>query len=161
MSSSPPPTPSYPDKSVLSCCVCSLSFDDDLELKRHFDFYHFNYARFKCEKCGRILSSKQNLRDHLNIHTGLKPYLCSFAGCLKRFRQGSQLSVHKHIHEAVLEHQNKPYAVEALKLTDCLKDLSALTPRIVFVTVPSYTILPKISQDRHSMKLPSFPTNLP
>jgi hypothetical protein len=157
MSTNPPPTPIPIIESVLSCCVCSQSFHDDLELKRHSDFYHFNYARFKCENCGRILSSKQNLRDHLNIHTGLKPYLCSFSGCLKSFRQGSQLSVHKHIHEAVMEHQSKAYPFEALKLTDCLKDFNAFTPRTVLVTAQAYATLPKISLDKHSKKLPSFP----
>jgi uncharacterized Zn-finger protein len=54
--------------------------------------------KFKCKYCFRELSSRQNLREHLYIHTGEKPYFCTEPGCGQKFRQGSLLSIHKKIH---------------------------------------------------------------
>lgn len=53
---------------------------------------------FKCKYCLRNLSSRQNLREHIYIHTGEKPYICTEPGCEEKFRQGSLLSIHKKIH---------------------------------------------------------------
>ena len=55
----------------------------------------------KCKYCVRELSSRQNLREHLYIHTGEKPYICTEPGCGQKFRQGSLLSIHKKIHSEV------------------------------------------------------------
>ena len=52
----------------------------------------------KCQFCHRNLSSRQNLKEHLYIHTGEWPYACKEPGCGKTFRQGSLLSIHKRIH---------------------------------------------------------------
>ncbi|OMJ65189.1 hypothetical protein SteCoe_38872 [Stentor coeruleus] len=54
--------------------------------------------KYKCKYCFRILSSRQNLREHAYIHTGEKPYICTEPGCGQAFRQGSLLSIHKKIH---------------------------------------------------------------
>ena len=65
---------------------------------------------FKCPYCHKNLSSRQNLKEHINIHTGKKPFECTEPGCGKRFRQGSLLSIHRRIHKEIkrgLEH-NKP-----------------------------------------------------
>jgi uncharacterized Zn-finger protein len=56
---------------------------------------------FKCTFCLKNLSSRQNLREHLYIHTGERPYVCSEPGCGQSFRQGSLLSIHKRIHAEV------------------------------------------------------------
>jgi hypothetical protein len=41
------------------------------------------------------LASRQNLKEHIYIHTGEKPYACSVPGCNSSFRQGTHLSAHK------------------------------------------------------------------
>ena len=56
---------------------------------------------FKCSYCSKNLSSRQNLREHLNIHTGKKPFQCTEPGCGKHFRQGSLLSIHRRIHKEI------------------------------------------------------------
>ena len=56
---------------------------------------------FKCKYCLRNLSSRQNLREHIYIHTGEKPYMCTELGCGQSFRQGSLLSIHKKIHSEI------------------------------------------------------------
>jgi uncharacterized Zn-finger protein len=55
----------------------------------------------ECRICSRLLSSKQNLREHLFIHSGERPYKCTEPGCSKTFRQGSLLSIHRRIHKEI------------------------------------------------------------
>lgn len=57
--------------------------------------------KFSCKYCFRDLSSGQNLREHLYIHTGEKPYACTEPGCGQSFRQGSLLSIHRKIHAEI------------------------------------------------------------
>lgn len=73
-----------------------ISQDPDLagvEFEQQFNF--------KCKYCLRNLSSRQNLREHMYIHTGEKPYICDIVGCNQSFRQGSLLSIHKKIHSEI------------------------------------------------------------
>ncbi|OMJ84674.1 hypothetical protein SteCoe_14197 [Stentor coeruleus] len=53
---------------------------------------------FKCKYCLRNLSSRQNLKEHMYIHSGEKPYICTEPNCGEKFRQGSLLSIHKKVH---------------------------------------------------------------
>ncbi|OMJ75478.1 hypothetical protein SteCoe_25364 [Stentor coeruleus] len=54
--------------------------------------------KYKCKYCFKELSSRQNLREHVYIHTEEKPYACTEPGCGELFRQGSLLSIHRKIH---------------------------------------------------------------
>ena len=80
---------------------------------------------FKCKFCFRNLSSRQNLREHLYIHTDEKPYICTEPGCGQKFRQGSLLSLHKKIHLEVKKSQkkdnNSQQRCKFPKLTDLLQ----------------------------------------
>ena len=57
--------------------------------------------KFTCSFCSKVLSSKQNLKEHEFTHTGELPYVCKYPGCGMRFRQGSVLSSHKRIHSFI------------------------------------------------------------
>ena len=66
-----------------------------------------NQFNLKCKYCSKNLSSRQNLREHLYIHTGEKPYICTEIGCGQSFRQGSLLSIHKKIHSEIGKSKNR------------------------------------------------------
>lgn len=72
----------------------------------------------ECSICGKILSSKQNLKQHMNIHTGERPFRCCYSGCSASYKHASQLSNHKIIH--------KPTTVKAKYNFDVLKDFTQL-----------------------------------
>jgi uncharacterized Zn-finger protein len=80
--------------------------------------------KFSCKYCFRELSSRQNLREHLYIHTGEKPYACTEPGCGQSFRQGSLLSIHRKIHSEVKKGRSAYIQVERVykipKLTDLI-----------------------------------------
>ncbi|CAG9322426.1 unnamed protein product [Blepharisma stoltei] len=75
------------------------------------------FSNYQCNMCRKILSSKQNLKEHMFIHTGQKPYVCKEPGCGLTFRQGSQLSAHKRIHTAIRTLSNTSEETAYLKLT--------------------------------------------
>ncbi|NXY56869.1 ZN595 protein, partial [Callaeas wilsoni] len=50
----------------------------------------------KCLECGRSFSRSFNLREHQNIHTGVRPYGCGECG--KSFSWSSSLISHSKIH---------------------------------------------------------------
>ncbi|CAG9325487.1 unnamed protein product [Blepharisma stoltei] len=75
---------------------------------------------YQCKSCRKILSSKQNLKEHMYIHTGEKPYVCKEPGCGQTFRQGSQLSAHRRVHTAIRTLSNTSSETIYLKLTSLL-----------------------------------------
>lgn len=39
-----------------------------------------------------------NMKTHLKIHIGIKPYVCKYPGCVKKFVQSSNLNAHSKVH---------------------------------------------------------------
>lgn len=71
------------------------------------DSYNFTGSQNMCQWCFKVLGSKQTLKQHLNTHTGEKPYICHYENCGVSFKHASQLSNHKKQHQCH-EQNTKP-----------------------------------------------------
>ena len=102
-------------KILFSCTYpeCRKSYVSNSILKRHVQAFHLSTKRFQCQHCEKCLASHQNLKEHLYIHTGEKPYNCPFPGCFASFRQGTHLSAHKKF-----EHPDNPTEPSVQQKTD-------------------------------------------
>lgn len=100
---------------ISNCPDCGKSYTNKFNMKRHYALAHLHVRKFVCEVCGRSLSSKQNYKEHAYTHTGEKPFKCPDCGV--RYRQSSQLSVHRRVHRELKKTMDQ---FQTLKLTDML-----------------------------------------
>jgi uncharacterized Zn-finger protein len=90
----------YPDTNLVQYCCpaprCGKIYSNRFTLKRHIDITHMKKKQVPCAICHRTFASRQNLKEHLHLHSAQKAFKCSI--CQRRFKQGSQLSLHKRVH---------------------------------------------------------------
>ena len=77
------------------CEYCNLGFSQKCDLRRHI-MIHTGERPWPCEICDKKFQRKTDLAKHMRTHTGEKPYACEF--CDKRVSDKSQLNVHRRLH---------------------------------------------------------------
>ena len=109
---------------------CGKIYSTKYSLQRHCLISHRKSKRFSCKICKKILSSNQNLKEHIYTHSQENPLQCTFPGCRKVFRQSSQLSSHKKIHKSQMlnEFKKSPemlLKVNYMQLTEIMEGLDS------------------------------------
>lgn len=90
------------------CDTCGQAFQSALHLKNHTQLNHLNRRPYKCTICNKDYPIQAQLSDHMNTHTGDRPYICMFDSCDKTFkskaaRHSHHLTIHQN--ETVWKHQ--------------------------------------------------------
>ena len=78
-----------------NCTVCDKFYTSMPALAMHMQTHTRN---FKCSHCPKTFSRSWLLTNHIRIHTGEKPYSCTFSDCHKRFSDKSNLRAHLKVH---------------------------------------------------------------
>ncbi|CAD6196125.1 unnamed protein product [Caenorhabditis auriculariae] len=62
---------------------------------------------FTCEQCKMSFVEKTKLRRHMKVHSGEKPFKCTFASCAASFSNSSNLKAHAKTHTGDKPHKCK------------------------------------------------------
>ncbi|XP_054290344.1 zinc finger protein 37-like [Macrosteles quadrilineatus] len=114
------------------CLICSEIFPSQKQLANHslchedmseeeLQILEERQRTLTCEFCGRVLSTKSTLREHIMIHTGEKPHECLLCG--KHFRHKANLVVHVNGHAVVSTYKCKKCNKAFTKKSDFEKHL--------------------------------------
>ena len=100
---------------AFQCTKCKHNFRSKAILNQHMNLHDTKSSyKFKCTHtdCNKAFNQMQQLKTHLNMHTGNKPFSCT--ECSKQFTCKSDLTVHIRTHTG-----EKPF-----KCTVCTKSFT-------------------------------------
>lgn len=107
------PKVSYDQKKTNVCEICGLTFKSNQEYYMHYRLKHDakylnrrDNKRYKCGLCDYSSFTKVQLTLHTRVHTGERPYKCSY--CSSAFKLPNALKYHENsIHLGLKNHECK------------------------------------------------------
>lgn len=78
------------------CGVCEGEFNNSRQLRLHKKTHSMCVKIWSCKECNKNYSSKNLLDEHMNMHTGDRPYKCPH--CTKDFASKYTLTAHMKTH---------------------------------------------------------------
>ena len=87
------------------CTICGKLLSQKF-LKQHMVSVHSmnNEAQLKCPICQKAFAENHRLKQHMNVHTGVKPYKCKYCGqCFAD--SGNKRNHEKTVHEGIKRSQ--------------------------------------------------------
>ncbi|XP_026325716.1 zinc finger protein 320-like [Hyposmocoma kahamanoa] len=84
------------------CDICKQRFKTRKRMRIHVRQKHEGYVLPKnkvCEICAKAFTSKKMLEEHMNSHTGARPYVCTTCGAT--FGYASALYTHNRLRHKV------------------------------------------------------------
>lgn len=78
------------------CAVCEGVFTNSRQLRLHKKTHSMCVKIWSCKECNKNYSSKNLLDEHMNMHTGERPYKCPH--CTKDFASKYTLTAHMKTH---------------------------------------------------------------
>ena len=81
-------------QSKIACSICGKIIPE-FHMKTHIATYHTEDKNkpFVCKVCGKGFGRKKEFKEHMNIHTGERPYKCEH--CEKAYSSSGNLRMHR------------------------------------------------------------------
>lgn len=77
------------------CNECLKILTSKDNLKKHINEVHLKLKPFKCTQCNRQFSQKINMQKHINqTHNDIRPYICPKENCGSSFKRDYHLTNH-------------------------------------------------------------------
>ncbi|KAF9412403.1 hypothetical protein HW555_009072 [Spodoptera exigua] len=83
-------------KKTRKCPICSKVYTASSSYFYHMKYFHKGSREHECEVCGKKLTTKSSLTQHLAIHKGQYDLQCKV--CDKKFKFKASLYIHEQIH---------------------------------------------------------------
>lgn len=72
------------------------SEDTESTIGTDHDYAGSKRGKYRCEQCSYVAKHRHNLKEHIRVHTGEKPFKCGI--CCRAFSRKRNLDGHKRMH---------------------------------------------------------------